>query len=105
MGEERVVRVRGLLEQAKAAHIPYEAEVLGGVYDDEWARWYAEHMINNGFRDAIGSGEGGIDVERLAELLAEADVQHRLHAPDEDWPPYYARYLVNALTSDTGAGS
>jgi hypothetical protein len=32
------------LERAAGAHGVYEAEVLGGVHDVGWPRWYAEHM-------------------------------------------------------------
>jgi hypothetical protein len=32
------------LERAAAAHGVYEEEELGGKRDDEWPRWYAEHM-------------------------------------------------------------
>jgi hypothetical protein len=42
------------LQRAEAAHGVYEAEVLGGVRDEEWPRWYAEHMTRtlseNGYR-------------------------------------------------------
>ncbi|HEU4947595.1 MAG TPA: hypothetical protein VFT31_10605 [Kribbella sp.] len=31
------------LKRAAAAHGVYEEEVLG-KHDDEWPRWYAEHM-------------------------------------------------------------
>lgn len=32
------------LERAAAAHGVYEKEELLGKYDDEWPRWYAQHM-------------------------------------------------------------
>ncbi|MGI5187292.1 hypothetical protein ACQEVI_04025 [Promicromonospora sp. CA-289599] len=34
----------GLLKQAAAAHGVHEQEDLGGVYDEAWPEWYAEHM-------------------------------------------------------------
>lgn len=33
-----------LLKRAAAAHGIHEKEDLGGVYDDNWPDWYAEHM-------------------------------------------------------------
>ena len=33
------------LNKAATAHGIHEAEVLGGVYDEEWPEWYAEHML------------------------------------------------------------
>jgi hypothetical protein len=40
--------------------------------------------------------------ERLAELLREAETAHAEHeqalgARDEDWPSWYARYIVERL--------
>ena len=35
-----------VLKGAAAAHGVFEAEELGGVYDDEWPEWYAAHMTN-----------------------------------------------------------
>jgi hypothetical protein len=32
------------LTQAAKAHGVHEAEELGGVYDEQWPQWYAEHM-------------------------------------------------------------
>ena len=36
--------ILGLLKAAAAAHGEFEAEELGGVYDEEWPEWYAAHM-------------------------------------------------------------
>lgn len=33
------------LNKASTAHGIHEAEVLGGVYDEQWPEWYAEHML------------------------------------------------------------
>jgi hypothetical protein len=42
----------GALERAATAHAVYEAQDLGGKHDDEWPRWYAEHMT----RELAGNG-------------------------------------------------
>ncbi|MGW4461063.1 hypothetical protein [Micromonospora sp. NPDC004704] len=43
-----------LLDRAASAHAEYEAKELGGVRDEQWAKWYAEHMsralAENGYR-------------------------------------------------------
>jgi hypothetical protein len=33
------------LKRAAKAHGVHEAEVLGGVYDEQWPEWYAAHML------------------------------------------------------------
>ncbi|WP_448808832.1 hypothetical protein [Agromyces bauzanensis] len=35
-----------LLIRTAAAHGAYEAEELGGVYDEQWPEWYATHMAD-----------------------------------------------------------
>jgi len=32
------------LKRAAEAHGIHEATELGGVYDEDWPQWYAEHM-------------------------------------------------------------
>ncbi len=32
------------LKKAAAPHGKYEADELGGVYDEDWPQWYAQHM-------------------------------------------------------------
>jgi hypothetical protein len=45
MDESMVDVLTDALKRAAEAHGVHEAEDLGGVYDEEWPRWYAEHMI------------------------------------------------------------
>ena len=47
-----------------------------------------------------------VSVERLAELLREAKNAHgeyerELGRPDEDWPSWYARYIVDKLALES----
>ncbi|WP_394769984.1 hypothetical protein [Lacisediminihabitans sp.] len=35
------------LQRAAAAHGIHEKEDLGGVFDVEWPKWYAEHMARS----------------------------------------------------------
>jgi hypothetical protein len=89
---ERVERVRDLLSRAKKAHGLYETEVLGGVYDEAWAAWYAQYLNGNSLRDVLGGGDWSD--ERVAAMLTEADEMHRANAPESDWQEYYARRFV-----------
>ncbi len=34
-----------LLTSAAEAHHVYQTDDLGGVNDEQWAQWYAEHMV------------------------------------------------------------
>jgi len=39
--------LRAALQRAADAHGVYEAEQLGGVYDENWPEWYAAHMAES----------------------------------------------------------
>ena len=48
-----------------------------------------------------------LSAERLAELLREAEAAHaeyerELGRPDDDWPVWYARYIVDKLALESG---
>ncbi|MBO3664894.1 hypothetical protein [Microbacterium stercoris] len=50
-GPQTEAVLKTLLIDAATAHGRYEAEELGGVYDDDWPSWYAAHMAQ-ALRDA-----------------------------------------------------
>jgi hypothetical protein len=91
MGEGELAR---LLREASAAHAVYERDMLGGVRDEDWAGWYAGYMLEHGVASIAGWPRGGRTREGAAMLLARADESHRAMAPQEDWPEFYARYIL-----------
>ena len=92
----QVARLAALLGEAGAAHGRYEEEALGGVYDQQWAEWYARYLADHGFYTLLGVTDPA-DRPALAEWLAAADASHRAHAPGEPWSAYYARYFLAGL--------
>jgi hypothetical protein len=95
MDERQVTGIHDLLAQAKSVHIQYEKEVLGGAYDEEWPRWYAMYLLENGLPELLAPQDGSmLETNRLADLLSEMDLMQRTTAPDADWMDYYARYLI-----------
>ena len=44
MTVDRIEAVTALLVQAEGAHGVYETTELHGVYDQDWARWYAAYQ-------------------------------------------------------------
>jgi hypothetical protein len=42
--DETVAVLLEHLRQAAEAHGVHEKEDLGGVYDEQWPEWYAQHM-------------------------------------------------------------
>ncbi|HSS98596.1 MAG TPA: hypothetical protein VLK33_16285, partial [Terriglobales bacterium] len=58
-----------LLKSAQEAHHTYEKENLEGKRDEQWATWYAEFLVTNGFGGLIGKD---IDEDELAALLDQS---------------------------------
>lgn len=91
----RIEMMTKLLLEASAAHSVYEKRVLNGVRDEEWPAWYAGYLSAHGIGDLLAVDSGDlVPHERLAMLLAEADRLHRSTAPQDQWPDFYARYLL-----------
>ena len=97
MGEGELVR---LLKETSAAHAVYEKETLGGVRDEHWADWYAAYMLEHAAGAVEGWPRDARRQDALAVLLSMADESHRTNAPQQEWPEYYARYI---LGGDGGA--
>jgi hypothetical protein len=84
-----------LLREASAAHAVYEKETLSGVRDEDWAAWYAAYMLEHGAGSIAGWPAGALLQEGAAALLTGADESHRANAPQDDWPEYYARHILD----------
>jgi hypothetical protein len=96
MTADRVEAIRQLLVQAEGAHGDYERTELGGTYDEEWPRWYAEYAVDHGIADLLGSPLGPDDLSAfLASSYAEFKVARA--DPDEEWAAYTARRIVTGL--------
>jgi hypothetical protein len=92
MDADRVSAIRRLLEETLAAHGEYETTELGGVYDEEWPRWYAAYLLEHGVGQHI-PGENELDAERLSARLAQLHLAYTREQPEGDWPIYYAERL------------
>lgn len=86
--EEKVQQLDKLLRSAARAH---HAE-FGGP-NPGWPEWYAEYV-----QPHIGEMVGfEPTVEQVAEWLKRADELQRADAPDDHWPPFYARWIVESF--------
>lgn len=94
-------KVADLLVEAGTAHGRYEEECLGGKRDEEWPRWYAAYMRRNGLPELLDTLPGEtLVLGYLDDFLARADAMYRLDRPAENWPTYYARYLLRLASSE-----
>lgn len=93
---DRVEAIRALLLQAKEAHGTYESTELNGVYDQEWASWYAGYAVENGMGSLLGHD---VTVAALAEFLASsyAAFEQSDSKRSEPWAGYIARRMAVEL--------
>lgn len=95
--DPRVEAVTALLLEAESAHGTYEALDLGGVYDQDWATWYAEYAIEHGLSEIVGHPT---PLDRVGPLLAESYAEFERLDPRPDraeWASHLARRMVENL--------
>jgi hypothetical protein len=87
-------RIAGLLGETAEAHHGYEDDVLGGERDEEWARWYADRLLERRLGDLVERTPGA---EELAGLLEEATEAREREGAAEEWPQFAADWIVERL--------
>ena len=88
--------IEALLVQTEEAHGVYETAELNGVYDQDWAQWYARYAVEHGMGDLVGHPVSADDLARLLET-AFADFKSIQPAPAEGWAAYIAERIAAGL--------
>lgn len=93
---DRTEAVRALLARTSDAHGRYEETELKGVYDQDWARWYAANAVEHGIGDLLGRA---VTTDHLAAFLTTSNVEFERVEPktDESWAAYTARLITAEL--------
>jgi hypothetical protein len=86
--QDQVRQLGRLLGAAGRAH---HAE-FGGP-NPGWPEWYAA-FVHPHIAEHVGFQP---TVDEVAEWLRQADESHRNEAPDDPWPPFYARWILERL--------
>ena len=96
MAPDRIEAIIALLGRAEEAHGAYERAELGGVYDEDWPRWYATYAADNGIGAMLGHE---VSADGLAEFLirSNADFQATEPKPAQPWADYTARRIAAEL--------
>lgn len=89
--QERRADLAARLAQAGAAHSEYEMTALHGEYDQQWAEWYARHLLDHGWNDLFPRAWLPAD---LSETLRHFDAEQRANAPHRNWYEYYAELFA-----------
>jgi len=88
--------VAALLREAETAHVAYETEVLGGVYDEAWPAWYATYLLDHDLGGHL-PGAQRLDVTSLAAELARLAADYERGDQSSPWPDVYAQGIVAAF--------
>jgi hypothetical protein len=86
------LQIEALFMQAEQAHGEYERSVLNGVYDQNWADWYAQYAIDQGIKTLLGAP---LSTEQLSQLLSQSYEQYKAEqVKSQHWATYTAQKLV-----------
>jgi len=85
--ESRNQLIELLVETGQAHHAAFLA--ADGA-DPDWAIWYASHLQEPVARQL----DMKFHKSQLIYCLMDADIEHRLRAPDTTWPEFYADQII-----------
>ncbi|HET9520979.1 MAG TPA: hypothetical protein VFO73_08045 [Candidatus Limnocylindrales bacterium] len=93
---DRIEALSALLSETEEAHGVYETAELNGVYDEDWATWYAAEAERRGIGEVVGHP---VPTGRLAEFLASTFLEFKQAdpKPSEPWAAYTARRIAEEL--------
>jgi hypothetical protein len=92
MPSDRFRALEALFRKTEAAHGEYESTQLNGVYDQDWARWYADYALDNGFGALTGAP---VSPDELAGFFSSSweEAQRADPPPTDPWPTQAARHV------------
>jgi len=93
----RIEAIAALLTETEQAHGAYESTELNGVYDQEWARWYAGYAVAQGIAELVGRP---VTAGQLAGVLTSTFVEFKNAEPKptEGWAAWTARRITDELS-------
>jgi hypothetical protein len=96
MPADRTQAVAQLLAATETAHGDFERTELKGVYDENWAEWYAAYAVERGIGDLIGRS---VTPDELAGFLSGtfADFKQDETTSTQGWAAYTASRITTEL--------
>ncbi len=79
--------IAALLTQAGGAHYEYEQTVLKGVYDEEWASWYADYVIQHGLGKLLNQA---VTTEQISQFFNQSYEEYKKEHSVQNWADYTA---------------
>ncbi|MEO8393638.1 MAG: hypothetical protein ABI700_11670 [Chloroflexota bacterium] len=94
MAGDRVEEITQLLEQAGQAHGRYEQTELKGVYDQQWPRWYAGRVVEQGISALL---DHAVTVDQVAAFFTASYADYQRDKITDAWSAYTARRMQAEL--------
>ncbi|MDH3942631.1 MAG: hypothetical protein OEV06_00870 [Anaerolineae bacterium] len=88
---EKAREIKHLLVKTVQNHHEYQENQLGGDYNNDWSKWYADFLLENDLVEVWGRE---ITAEELAATLRQLDEEYKAEEREENWPTYYAGRMV-----------
>lgn len=97
-----VHQVESLFIQAEQAHGQYEQTILNGIYDQDWASWYATYTIEQGLEKVLNRP---VAEERLSQFLSQSYEQYKAEQAQKTWAAFTAQKLVEEWVEDSASSA
>jgi fructosamine-3-kinase len=91
MTQTNAKEIAALLNRAGEAHHEYEQTVLKGIYDQDWAMWYAEYAIAHGLELLLNQR---LTKAQLSLFLSEINQKYNQEQSRQSWAEYTAKKIV-----------
>lgn len=88
MNDPRYQQLKDLFQTTASEH--HRAFQATDGVDPEWPQWYAGFLCEK-LEDLLDAEYTEND---LARLILQVEEERQLHAPDANWPGYYARFFL-----------
>jgi len=89
--QSKIAKIADLLSQAGSAHHHYEQTELKGVYDQNWAAWYADYVIEHGLNKLLPQS---VTVAQLSQFLTESNRGYEQTGKRQTWADFTAADLI-----------
>ncbi len=95
MSQTNTTVLAALLTQAGNAHHTYEQTILEGKYDEDWAAWYADYVIQQGLGNVLNQP---VTKEQVSQFLSKSYQVYQQENSTQNWADYTAEQMVRELT-------
>lgn len=85
--QSNIHQFESLLIQTEQAHGQYEQTILNGIYDQNWATWYANYVIKQGLGKVLHRAFSG---EKLSQFFSQ-NYEYKAEKSQETWSAYTAK--------------